>query len=230
MSTDKQTKATTAAIAKYDAPAGFVEIDVDLPSFKAELFTQRREGTPYEDYTGAPILGTILECRDLGDSTDPETGETIVDEETGEARRLRGLVIELEAPVKVQGRDKSQPAFEAKTGDKILFFPTFKVKQAILAVARPPAALAQLDMDAKVEMACNHPTKMLRLWVMPTTRGPHPTDSKKRLWNYKILVDPKLRDRKGVQAMGGQLFDQVSVLPPVANGRGEHLLPAHGQG
>lgn len=217
--------ATEQPVVNHQAPEGFVEIDIDLPSFKAELFTQRRQGQEIEDYTGGPIQGLILACRDFGEATDPETGQVITDED-GVPRRQRALMIELEKPLMVQGRDKSQPAFEAKPGEKILFFPTTKILQAILAVAPPPPGVVHLDMGAKVELACNS-SRMIRIWVLPTTRTKHPTNPKFRIWNYQVKVDPKTHVRSGAQAAAALtgLYDQVHVMG-AANGRADHVLPA----
>jgi hypothetical protein len=229
MSTKEQKNA--APVPKHEAPADFIEIDLDMPAFKAELFAQRRLGTEIDDYIGLPIQGTIVECLNFGDAKDPTTGRVQTDED-GVPRQLRALVIALEKPLMVQGRDKTQPAFEAQPGQKIVFFPTVRVIQSILAspAARAPASLAHYNMGEKLEIACNHPTKMLRLWMLPTTRIKHPQDSQKRMWNCTVKVDPNLHPRQGAGRAFGQLFDHVpavNVLPASSpNGRAERVLPA----
>lgn len=200
-------------VPNHKAPEGFVEVKLDIPAWKPELFTKRQEpGSDVEVYTGDPLVGVVKEYLNFGDRIDEQTGKPQLDDE-GVVKQVEAIVVLLEAPITAIKRDKTKVAL--KSGDEVLFFPTARIFQAFTKATRHP-----------LQIVANHPTQMLRIWCQPTTRTPMPTDPKRRLWDYKFQVHPKAVRREGSLALGAS-FDPPAMQAAIAAAAGTNGQAAH---
>lgn len=192
---------------EHKAPEGFIEVKLDLPSFKPELFTRREPGTNVELYTGDPLQGVVTEFLNFGVRHNPD-GSVQVDGD-GVPKEIEAIVVKLEAPLKCISRDKQ--IVEGRVGDEILLFMTARLYQAFTKATRHP-----------VSVVGNHPTNMIRIWCLPTKRTPMPNDDQKKLWDYKFQVHPTPVKRAGAQQLGAHFAPPqiAQTATPAANGAG----------
>lgn len=179
----KNTKKGAPEAPVYKAPEGFEKIQIDRPSYQAENFLQRVEGTKREVYTGPPLQGYLAAAVDFGDQTDQETGET---------RRMTAFVIKCTAPTKAFERipgNADGKLIEVPAGGEVLLWPNVRLVQAIEAAC---------GIDAT--KAANHPTHMIHLWIMPLSREPfksQQTGEDRRMWSFDVRAQPQAVLRKG---------------------------------
>lgn len=168
-----------------------VKIDIDLASFKPELFTKRDEKDPTKQvYTGLPLKGFPLaymkfgEMEELDDNGRPkldENGQPIV-------RDALGFVWLLTGPLKTM---KNREVFDSKPGDRIIVWGNAQMAQGV----RPDAA--------------NHPTKAIHMVVTPLFKGEHPTEKKKSMWRFEF-AEGRVIDRASLPKVGGSMLQLVA--------------------
>lgn len=151
-------EAETAAAFPKAGGGEFQKVDLDRPSFKAELFLAKEPGSLIEIYKGPICQGYVT-----GLVAMPEA----FDEETGELRPWNVYVVELTAPTTAVDRGEKR---DMKKGEIVIVAETALLKQAI------PAVVA------------NHPTQMLHVQICPISREPMKDDGKKRLWKTDVHV------------------------------------------
>lgn len=161
-----ETAAPAPAAEAAPSAGGFQKVELDRPSFKAELFLSKKPGSLIETYEGPICQGYVV-----GHVEMPE----MLDTETGEMRAWYCYVIELTAPTKAVDRNVQK---DMSLGEQVLVAETAQLRQAI------PQAVA------------NHPTHMLHVQIKPISRAPMPDDATRRMWKTDVLVHPVPVPRK----------------------------------
>jgi len=158
--------AAADVFAKAPEAGGFRKVELDRPTFKAELFLTKAAGSLVETYEGPICQGHVV-----GHVEMPE----MLDESTGDMRKWFCYVLELTAPTKGVDRDVVK---DLGIGDQILVAETAKIKQAI------PADVA------------NHPTHMLHVQIKPISRAPMADDKTRKIWHTEVFVHANPVPRK----------------------------------
>lgn len=219
-------KKTAAAPVTVAPPAGYVQVHVDMPSFKPEPFSEREApGSTIQVYKGKPLVAEILGARNFGAMKNPDG--SVMTNEDGETRDQIAFLLKVEADVGVVDRDKKPST--AKPGDTILWFVTTKVRQAIMQVIGVNAQSIE-EANRRLLSALNDGEYGLRFWCMPTRQTPHPKDANKKIWSYDFHVNPEPVKRTGATSLG-RFFNhakapELAAAPAFDGSNGHTTIPA----
>jgi hypothetical protein len=203
------------ATPKHQPPAGYEKVIVDMPSFKAEPFSEREApGSPFQVYTGQPLQGEILGARSFGEMKNPDG--TVMTNEDGEATEQIALLVKVEADVECIGRDKKPVTAKPGTDtEQVLWFATEKVWQAIVAKIGLPRGATKEENNRLRVLAMNGPYG-LKFWCMPLKQEQHPKNPKFKMWTYDFRLHPDVVKRTGSAGMA-QFFAHAQPALPAAS-------------